>query len=156
MRQALEAAGHVSDEIDAVMERLRQERLLDDQALARRFARARVLHFGQGQRRIRQRLQARGIESALAERGLHEALEDVSEAVALERAARRYWERQTRESPRRRMHKLWGFLLRRGFPPELVRERLSVLWPRWWDALQDQEIQVDDDTTGDLGAHESA
>jgi len=49
--------------------------------------------------------------------------------------ARRYWRQHGREEPVQRIRKLWAFLLRRGFPAGLVRERLSALWPRWGDAL---------------------
>ena len=43
----------------------------------------------------------------------------------------------SRPSAPRRVQKLWAFLLRRGFPAELVGARLRALWPRWADALLD-------------------
>jgi hypothetical protein len=44
------------------------------------------------------------------------------------------------------MQKLWGFLLRRGFPPDLVNERVRALWPRWSDALAGLEpLDAEDD-----------
>ena len=66
-----------------------------------------------------------------------EALRDVSEADALESLARRYWRLHPRDEPLRRIRKLWAFLLRRGFPAGMVRERLAALWPRWREGLED-------------------
>jgi hypothetical protein len=64
------------------------------------------------------------------------ALDEVSEAAALDSQARRYWRSHVRDEPRRRLRKLWGFLLRRGYPVALVDERLKALWPRWSDAIE--------------------
>ena len=40
-----------------------------------------------------------------------------------------------------------AFLLRRGFPAGLVRERLSALWPRWREGLED--VPEADDRPGE-------
>ena len=60
---------------------------------------------------------------------------EVDEKAVLDGVARRYWKQHARVEPQRRLPRLWAFLVRRGFPPGLVRERLSALWPRWSDAL---------------------
>ena len=74
------------------------------------------------------------------EAGLEAALGEVSEQDGLDTLARRYWRTHTRDEPARRVKKLWAFLCRRGFPPALVHERLSVLWPRWREALEGLEL----------------
>src|SRR5262245_19149071 len=94
-----------------------------------------MAHRGLGSRRIRQALRTRGVAKEAGTAGLTRALEDVSEASALDGVARRYWRMRRSDEPRRRLRKLLGLLLRRGFPPALVWERLRVLWPRWSDAL---------------------
>lgn len=99
------------------------------------MARSRIRNLGHGSRRIRAELAAKGVDRSTAETGLRQALEEVSEGAALDAAARRYWRQQSETDPARRLRKLWGFLLRRGFSAALVAERLRVLWPRWSDML---------------------
>ena len=57
----------------------------------------------------------------------------------LDGLARRYWRQHAGVEPARRLPRLWAFLLRRGFAPGLVHERLAALWPRWKDALEGLE-----------------
>jgi hypothetical protein len=53
--------------------------------------------------------------------------------------ARRFWRSRERDEPAHRLRKLWAFLIRRGFPADLVQARLRALWPRWSDALDGLE-----------------
>jgi regulatory protein len=137
LRRALLRTGFAAPVVAATIERLRAEKYLDDQGFASRFARSRVEHYGLGRNRVRQALRARGVSRAIIDKGVAEALRDVSEVEALEVAARRYWRQHGRDEPLPRIRKLWVFLLRRGFPADLVRERLAALWPRWREALED-------------------
>jgi SOS response regulatory protein OraA/RecX len=88
---------------------------------------------------VRQALRQRGVGRAEREQGLTAALDQVSEAESIERLARLYWSRRSAEQGPERLRRLWAMLLRRGFPAELVRERLQALWPRWRDALDGLE-----------------
>jgi len=150
LRRALAARGHSAAEIDDALSRLRAQRYVDDDAYAARFARSRLAQHGQGRARIRQRLRQRGVGREQMEAGLVAALQEVSEDEVLDRLARRYWRQHTRVEPARRLPRLWGFLLRRGFAPAHVRGRLRALWPRWSDALEGIEPAetLDDDGDG--------
>ena len=139
--------------IEATLERLRRERALDDSGYAARFARSRMRFNGLGRNRIRQDLRVRGIPRTVAEAGLQEALADVSEGDAIETLSRRYWKAHVADEPRKRLRKLWAFLLRRGFPFPAVQESLKRLWPRWSDALDGLE-PVDDDAAALGRPHE--
>jgi regulatory protein len=121
--------------VNAAVERLQRERYLDDASLAARYARSRLELRGQGQHRVRQGLRRRGVAGATIEAGIREALGEVSEAGVVDRLARRYWTQRRRDAPARRLRGLWAFLVRRGFPSDLVHERLRELWPRWSDVL---------------------
>jgi SOS response regulatory protein OraA/RecX len=84
------------------------------------------------------------VAAPVAEAGVQEALEQISEAEVLEKLARRYWKSQTRKPPDKRLRSLWAFLLRRGFPATLILSRLKTLWPRWQDALDGLEpVELD-------------
>jgi len=139
MRRALKRAGHGEDEVEAAVTRLKGQRALDDGRFAEGYARSRLLHRGLGRNRIESELRQRGVARTVVQKGLGEALADVSEASALEAQARRYWRARTKDEPRVRVRKLWAFLLRRGYPADLVRGRLRALWPRFGDALDGLE-----------------
>jgi regulatory protein len=137
LQRALLGAGFAAPVVAATIDRLRAEKYLDDQGFATRFARSRVAHHGLGRNRVRQALRARGVSRAIIDKGVAEALRDVSEVETLVVQARRYWRQHGGDEPVRRIRKLWVFLLRRGFPADLVRERLSAMWPRWREGLED-------------------
>ncbi len=139
LRRALSARGYSRREIDEALARLRTQRYVDDDAYAERYARSRLAHQGLGRKRIRQGLRQRGLDPEQVEAGLAAALREVSEDEVLDKVARRYWRQHTRVEPARRLPRLWGFLLRRGFAPAHVRARLRTLWPRWSDALEGLE-----------------
>jgi regulatory protein len=150
LRRALSERGHTPAEIEEALARLRTQRYVDDDAYAERFARGSLAHQGLGRKRIRQGLRQRGLDREQVEAGLAAALKEVSEDEVLDKVARRYWRQHTRVEPARRLPRLWGFLLRRGFAPAHVRARLRALWPRWSDALEGLEPAelVDDDGNG--------
>jgi len=128
--RALRDRGYSPEEIAEAIERLRAQRYLDDAGFAERFARSRLLGHRVGRNRIRQGLRQRGVDSKVAEAGLRKALDDAPEHEALEAAARAYWRTHPRDEPTKRIRKLWGFLLRRGFPVDMVTRTLGELWPR--------------------------
>jgi regulatory protein len=145
LRRALRTRGHEEAEIEEALRRLRAQRYLDDASFAERFSGSRVLTHKLGRARIRRDLRQRGVTREVAEAGLRRALEDASEAEALDAVARRYWKQHERDEPALRVRRLWAFLLRRGFPSELVSGRLRRLWPRWSDALEGLEpVEVED------------
>lgn len=143
LRRALSRAGHPEEDVAEAMERLRGRRFVDDASYAERFARSRLEHAGLGSRRLRHALRQRGVEKTLAERGVAAAVAQVGEGDVLERVARAYWRSHGRDEPPMRLRKLWVFLLRRGFPPALVRERLVALWPGTHRALDGEAFEAD-------------
>jgi regulatory protein len=145
LRRVLRARGHEEAEVEEALARLRAQRYLDDASFAERFSRSRVETHRMGRMRIRRDLRQRGVKREVAEAGLRRALHDASEAEALEAVARRYWKQHDRDEPALRVRRLWAFLLRRGFPADLVNSRLRRLWPRWSDALEGLEpVEAED------------
>jgi len=139
LRLALARKGHDEGVIDRVAAKLRGERALDDRRFAEAYSRSRLSHHGLGRQRIRQDLRRRGVARATAEAALKEALADVPEEQMLDTLARRYWSTHPHDPPAHRVRKLWAFLVRRGFPSDVVHGRLRALWPRWQDGLDGLE-----------------
>ena len=139
LRRALLDRGHDVEEVEAAIDRLRRERYVDDTGFAERFARSRMANQGHGRMRIRQDLRRRGVDRRTVEAGIAGALHEVDEKAVVDGLARRYWRQHAAVEPEKRLPRLWAFLVRRGFAPGLVRERLSRLWPKWSDALDGLE-----------------
>ncbi len=146
LRRALLERGHDEEEVEAAVDRLRRERYLDDTGFAERFARSRMANQGHGRLRIRQDLRLRGVDRRAVEAGIAGALREVDEKSVVDGLARRYWRQHVATEPEKRLPRLWAFLVRRGFGPGLVRERLQHLWPKWSDALEG--LEPADDTGG--------
>ena len=145
MRRALQRTGYAEEETEEAVGRLRREGLLDDRRFAAAFATSRMAHSGLGRRRVLQALRLRGVAPRVADAGLSEALRDLSETDVLDRLARRRWRQRADAEPEQRLRGLWRFLLGRGFPPDLVRQRLNALWPRYGDALAGLEPLAPED-----------
>lgn len=140
IRQALRREGFAEEAVDETILRLRRQRYLDDAGFAARLARSRLAHSGLGRNRVRLELRRKGVRRATVEAGLEEALGEVSEAEVLDALARRFWRSRAADDPASRIRKLWMFLVRRGFPSDLVHARLRALFPRWRDALEGLEM----------------
>jgi len=139
LRRALLDRGHDEEEVAAAIDRLRRERYVDDTGFAERFARSRMANQGHGRLRVRHDLRLRGVERRTVEAGIARALREIDEKGIVDGLARRYWRQHAAVEPTRRLLRLWAFLVRRGFAPALVRDRLSRLWPKWSDALEGLE-----------------
>ncbi len=146
LRRALLDRGHEEEEVETAIDRLRRERFVDDSGFAERFARSRMANQGHGRMRIRQDLRRRGVDRRTVEAGIAGALREVDEEAVVDALARRYWREHAAVEPAKRVPRLWAFLVRRGFAPGLVSERLKHLWPKWSDALEG--LQPADDTGG--------
>jgi regulatory protein len=150
IRRALSRDGFSEEDIDATVRRLVAERALDDGGFAVRYAKSRLQHQSLGRHRIHRDLRAKGVARAEADAGVAAALRDVSETDALDALARRHWRQHEKDEPRTRVRRLWAFLLRRGYPSGLVRERLRALWPRWQDALDGLDMAEPDETEREI------
>ena len=104
-------------EVEEALARLREWGYLDDRAYAEGFARSRKRRWGSG--RLRAELLRRGVGEEVVEEVLPGEDEEVEAAVSL--LARR-WSRLGGD--RRRAV---GFLLRRGFPPEVAERAYERL-----------------------------
>src|ERR1700704_5349689 len=75
VRQRLARRGHSSDEIDAAVERLRQERAIDDARVAEAIAHTETTVRRRGKLRVRRQIEQAGIAPATA-RGAIDSLFD--------------------------------------------------------------------------------
>ncbi|WP_261800055.1 RecX family transcriptional regulator [Paenibacillus sp. PAMC21692] len=124
--------------IEYAIQRLETEKLVDDEEYARQFAESRLRSGQKGRLMIRQELQQRGVSKQLASETLS-ALDRSSELEAAKTLAHKKARSLTGETAKRRT-KLMSFLLRRGFPGDIVREAMRSV-----DLSSDDSWEEEDD-----------
>ncbi|HEX2715894.1 MAG TPA: regulatory protein RecX [Candidatus Acidoferrales bacterium] len=127
MRQALERRSNDRAAVRRVLERLKQEKLLDDARYARQFARFRSESRRQGPFRIARDLRVRGVP----DRDIQPALEELASGTDESRIVRLRIERQLSalRAPlnERKVASLYRNLLRAGFSADVIHTELREL-----------------------------
>lgn len=123
LKRRLKRKGFEEETADATVARLGELGMVNDAAFAESFVRDRVRLKPHGRRRLTQELRARGVDEDTARAAIDDVMEreDASEAD-LARAAAARWKPRPGEEPERARRRLEGFLARRGFGGEVVRE----------------------------------
>jgi regulatory protein len=110
----------------AALERLERERYIDDAAFAERWALERAHVRKKGKRLIAQELGAKGVAPAHIRAALGRIGEDEEWETALALARRQWRSVAAPAEAARQMRRIYGFLLRRGFPPELAERAVRA------------------------------
>ena len=132
LRRKLRAKRFADAEIASTLDRLRNEKWLDDARFASAFVRTRMAkHFGRG--RIRMELIAAGVGDAIAEQALRENADDDREREDLAtvcakrvRLMKRRYGDDVLESPHERK-KLAAYLLKQGYDAALIQSVVKEL-----------------------------
>ena len=128
LRRRLREKAFPEEVVERCVAELVERGLVDDSAFAETFVRDRVRLRPSGARRLAQELRAKGVDADTAGEAIRDVLhtEEVSE-LELARAAVARWARrpgEDRDKARRRLH---GFLARRGFGGDTVREIMDEI-----------------------------
>ena len=128
IRRRLRRDGAVADRIERVIGALVSRGFLDDAAHARAVTRSRVRGRGTSARRIEQELRRQGVPADVATEAIGEVFADesIDEAtVALTVARKRAALLADLPAPVQR-RRLYGFLARRGYSPDIVRAAVEA------------------------------
>lgn len=93
---------------------------IDDRAFANAWAEGRARQRHLGERRLRQELLLKGVSRPEIDAALGKAFEADGEAREARLAAARKWPELRKRDPDKAPRRLRDYLLRRGFPPEIV------------------------------------
>lgn len=117
LRRRLIQKGEPVAEVDAAIERLRANGILDDATFARQLTRSKALNAGMARRRIQQELAKRGVARDVSAEAIAAVFDDegVDEEAAIERVARKKLRLLAKVDPPTRQRRLYGFLARRGY-----------------------------------------
>ena len=129
LRRKLVHKGASASEVDDVIARLCDQKLLNDADFAHEFARTRVLGAGASRRRIVQELRRKGVAPDVADQAVAgmEDSEGIDVSAAIHRVAEKKWKTLARLDDFARKRRLYAFLARRGFNPDEIRSALDKL-----------------------------
>lgn len=123
LRDRLRRKEYAPEVVDACVADLVERGLVDDSSFAESFVRDRVRLRPRGSRRLVQELRAKGVDSDTAHAAIGEVMErEETTELELAREAAARWPRRAGEDPQRARRRLFGFLSRRGFGGEVVRQ----------------------------------
>lgn len=129
LRRKLIEKGAARPEVEEVIVRLIDQKLLDDADFARQFARTKITGAGSSRIRILQELRHRGVASDVAERALEElhADEGIEASASIGRIAEKKWRSLGKLDELTRRRRLYAFLARRGYSPDDIRTAIASL-----------------------------
>lgn len=124
--QRLKQKGFPGEVVSAVVRFLKEKKYIDDEAFAKAWAAWRR-EKGFGPRRISRELKLKGVSSGIISRQLAGAVKEDSEEEAVYQAARIKLATYANLPEEKIRQRLYGYLLRRGFPEESVIEAINNL-----------------------------
>lgn len=127
VRRRLDRADVSSHVTEDLMVELREQGYVDDEAYAREFASQRNQR-DYGPYRVEKDLRSRGVAQETIDAAIAEVFERSELRETVRELARTRWSRyQQDEDARRRKKKVHDYLVRRGFPFDLIREALAEI-----------------------------
>lgn len=129
LRRMLLRRGAPAIDVDAAIQKLRDQKLLDDDDFARQFARSKTLGGGASRRRIAQELGRKGIAREVADRAMDQLREEdgIDPSANIHRVARKKWTSLSKLDDFTRRRRLYAFLARRGFDPDEIKAAMQAL-----------------------------
>jgi regulatory protein len=113
--------------VETVIARLREYGYLDDEKFALGYASSKVRQQPIGRRRLEQSLAQKKVERAVADEALDQVFAETSEEELINRAIEKRTRLRGRPKTRAEAKSLFDYLLRQGFPFELVGDKVRAL-----------------------------
>jgi regulatory protein len=132
LRQRLKRRQYPEEDIEAVIDRLRTSRALDDSRVARAYARTAAAVKARGRARVLREIEALGIDRTTAREAIAEVFGELDEEGLLARALDRKL-RGRRIKDAAEFRRLYQFLMRQGFEPGKIVKALEGRGGRAFD-----------------------
>ena len=126
VRQRLARRGHEPESIDAAVERLKNERAIDDVRVAEAIARTETTIKRRGKLRVRRQIEHAGIAPTTARRAVDEIFENIDDRTLIEASLAKRLRNRTLIADDREFQKLYRYLIAQGFEAESVMLTLTA------------------------------
>jgi len=113
--------------VDAVIEKLREYKYLDDEQFARELALSKLRQKPQGRRRLQQTMSQKKLDKETVESAITEAFEKLPEEELIDQAIEKRLRLKGKPETRDDVKKFYDHLLRQGFGYDLIREKLGSI-----------------------------
>ena len=120
LRQRLARRKHDRNAIEAVIERLREDRSVDDTRVAEAMARSQTALRKRGKLRVRLEIERAGIDAAIARRVVDEVFADLDADALLDAALAKRLRPGQDIADDRAFNRLYRYLVGQGFDPDRV------------------------------------
>jgi len=122
----LKKKGYPEQVIRQTLVFLKEKRFIDDNLFAKSWIESR-LKRPLGLRRIREELKLKGLDKEIIESKISQAKKDYSEEDCVRRIAQEKFDKLKGAEPYSAKRRVYAFLLRRGFSPEIVIDVINQL-----------------------------
>jgi regulatory protein len=126
IRQRLARRGHDESAIDGAVERLKQERAIDDARVADAIARTETSVKHRGKLRVTRQIQNAGIDRGTARRAVDDVFRDVDDDTLLERALNKRMRSREHVENEAEFQRLFRYLMGQGFDSDQVMKALTA------------------------------
>jgi regulatory protein len=126
IRQRLTRRKHEADAVDAAIERLREERSIDDVRVAEAIARSQTSLRKRGKLRVRLQIERAGIAAATARRVVDEVFADLDGDALLDAALAKRLRPGDAISDDRAFNRLYRYLVGQGFEHDRIMALLRT------------------------------
>jgi regulatory protein len=120
VRSRLADREHTAEEIETAIARLLETRALDDNRVARAYARTALTVKGRGRLRIQRELQVMGIAREIAGEAIADVFGDVDERALIDKAIQKKLRGGKKMLTMQDRARVYQFLMRQGFTPAAV------------------------------------
>jgi len=116
--------------VDAVIEKLKDYKYLDDEQYARDLAVSKLRQKPQGKRRLQQTMSQKKLDKETVEAAIADAFEKLPEDDLIDLAIAKRLRFKGKPETREDTKKFYDHLLRQGFGFDLIREKMSAIASR--------------------------
>ena len=118
---------HAAEDVDVAIERLLEQGALNDERVARAYARTAIDIKGRGRLRIARELHDKGLPREVVTAALAEVFGDLDERSLVTRALQKKLRGRPRPASQADLARLYQYLMRQGFSPAVVSDELRRL-----------------------------
>jgi regulatory protein len=142
VRQRLLRRGHLQEDIDLAVDRLKSEGAIDDRRVAEAIARTEVTVRRRGRLRVDRRIQSAGVAPATARHAVDQIYGDLDPGALLDAALEKRLRGRDSIADQKQFQRLYRYLLGQGFESDKV---LALLRRRAKPSMADESGDPGDD-----------